>query len=380
MVNILTMNLNWIDDNLIYLTLHGSRAYGLSTELSDTDVKGICIPPTSVENNLFHKFEQAENSQVVESHFGHLRNPKNPKLESTIFSLKKFFVLAANVNPNIIELLWTDPEDHKLSTPAFVELLDNRQLFLSSKAKFTFSGYAFAQAAKIERHRKWILEGELKQPLRSDFNLPEVSARGFDEVNKYVKQKMEVWNLSQFSIDEMARNDLKETIWEIITEVSGAAVSWDNWPEAYWISAQNKLVHDLGLSEDVARLIQAEYAFKRADEKYKSWLTWKTNRNPERFRLEEKSGYDTKHASHLVRLMRMGYEILTENRVVVKRPDREELLSVKNGGWTYDKVMEYAETMQKKLDDAYLKTKLPKSCDFEKINGLYHRLYSTYAR
>jgi uncharacterized protein len=373
------MDLKWLQNNIIYLTVHGSQSYGLATELSDVDVKGICIPPQSVEDNLFHKFEQSDNHPVVEQQFNHLKNPKNPKLESTVFSLKKFFVLAANVNPNIIELLWTDPTDHYVVDETMEELLNSRDLFLSSKAKFTFSGYAFSQAAKIERHRKWLVEGELHQPTRSEFKLPDVSPRGFDEVNKYIKQKIEDWNLSKFSLEEMERNDLKETIWELITEVSGAKVTWDNWPEVYWLSVQNKLVHDLGLSEEVAKLIQAEYAYKRAVEKYNSWLNWKKQRNPARAILEEKSGYDTKHASHLVRLMRMGYEILNEGKVVVKRPDRDEILAIKNGAWSYDKVMEYAQAMQSKLDEAYKTTKLKKNVDFEKVNNLYHSLRRKYA-
>jgi predicted nucleotidyltransferase len=368
------MNLNWLQNRLIFATKHGSVAYGLSTESSDLDLKGFCIPPDEVEYDLFQKFEQAENDEGFNKQYAYLANPKNPKIESVVYSLKKIFVLAANCNPNCLELFFVDPSDYLLMTPTMEKVLENRDLFISSKTKFTFSGFAYSQLAKIERHRKWIIEGELKEPTRSEFGLPNVSPRGFDEVNKYVKQKLEDWNLSKFPLDEMVRNDLKETMWELITEVSGASISWDNWPEAYWLSAQEKLVHDLGLNEQVSKLIQAEYAYKRTVEKYQSWLNWKKNRNKERSVLEEKSGYDTKHASHLVRLMRMGYEILTEGKVIVKRPDRDEILAIKKGAWSYEKVMEYADEMQHKLDESYKLTKLPKTVDFKKINSLYHNI------
>ena len=111
-------------------------------------------------------------------------------------------------------------------------------------------------------------------------------------------------------------------------------------------------------------------------------------RNPARKILEEKYGYDCKHSSQLVRLMRMGYEIVTEGKVIVKRPDAKELLSIKNGAWTYEKVMEYKEYMEKKLNEEYIKqnkllaegkpTPLPHSINKEKINTLYHDLYSEY--
>ena len=41
-----------------------------------------------------------------------------------------------------------------------------------------------------------------------------------------------------------------------------------------------------------------------------SYQTWKTHRNPTRAELEPQHGYDTKHAMHLIRLMRMGLEVL----------------------------------------------------------------------
>lgn len=372
------MRTDWIKNNTVYLTLHGSKCYGLSNELSDTDVKGICVPPVEVEYNLFNRFEQSENNPEIESLFGHLKNPNNPAFESTIFSLRKFMVLAANVNPNIVELLWTDPSDHFVKEPLMDVLFENRNMFLSSKAKFTFSGYAHSQLAKIERHRKWIVMGELQPPKRSDFNLPDVAPRGMCEILGYIKSKVEEWNLNQFSLDEMDRNDLKETIWELVYELTNKQVGWDNWPDAYASGVIHKMGDELGLNEDVLRLITKEREFHKAQQNYKSWLRWKTERNPKRRELEVKCGYDSKHASHLVRLLKMGFEILETGNVIVKRPDREELLFIKNGGWTYEQVLEFSENMQKKLNEVYKKTTLPKNVDFEKVNSLYHQLYHQY--
>lgn len=374
------MKFEWLKPNTIYVTLHGSQAYGLGTELSDTDVKGIFVTPKEVENDLYNHVEQVENAPDVEKEYEHLKNPNNPKFESTLYSLRKFFVLASNTNPNIIELLWTDEKDHFLRKKTMNELFENRDLFLSSKAKFTFSGYAFAQAAKIERHRKWLVLGDLKEPNREEFGLLSVPTRGMDEVFGFIKSEVEKWNLSKFPMDEMARNDLKETIWELVYQTSKLQVGWDNWPQVYEAAVIKKLAEEYNLKDEVVELLNRERQYKRAREQYTSWLHWKKNRNKERSLLEEKSGYDTKHASHLVRLMRMGYEILTEKKVIVKRPDRDEILSIKKGGWSYEKVMSYAEEMQKKLDEAYKTTTLPKSIDQDKVNKLYYNLYEEYHR
>lgn len=371
--------MNWLVPNTIYVTLHGSQAYGLNNELSDTDVKGIVMPPPEVEYNLFHRFEQAENSPHLERELAHLKNPKNPKFESVLFSLRKFMVLAANVNPNIIELLWTEPEDHFIfHSPTMNRLMENRDLFLSSKAKFTFSGYAYSQLAKIERHRKWIVQGELEEPKRENFGLPPEVPKSISEAFGLIKSEVEAWNLSQFPLDNMQRDELKATIWDLIYNVSGVEVNEGNWPKVYEAGIIERMAKEYDLREEVVVLLQREREYRRAMDTYRSWLNWKKNRNPDRHVLEVKSGYDTKHASHLVRLMRMGMEILTEHKVIVKRPDREELLGIKNGDWSYDQVMEYAGMMQTKLDEAYRVTKLKKSVDFEKVNSLYHELQNGY--
>lgn len=372
------MNLNWLIPNTIYITLHGSQAYGLNNELSDVDVKGIVVPPRNVEYNLFNRFEQAENNSEIENILSRIKNPNNPKFESVIYSLRKFMTLAANINPNIIELLWTEHTDHFVLKRTMEELIANRELFLSSKAKFTFSGYAFAQAAKIERHRKWIVKGELTEPKREDFGLPAEPVKQIDEVFGLIKSEVEKWNLSQYPLSNMEREDIKADIWELIYYVSKVDVNEGNWLQMYEAGVIERLATQYNLKEEVVDILQKERQFKKAMESYKSWLNWKKNRNPARHELEVKSGYDTKHASHLVRLMRMGMEILTDKKVVVRRPDREEILAIKNGAWSYEQVMAYADEMQKKLDEAYKTTTLPKTVDYEAVNALYHKLFEGY--
>ena len=65
--------------------------------------------------------------------------------------------------------------------------------------------------------------------------------------------------------------------------------------------------------------------------------------------LEEQFGYDTKHAMHLVRLLRMGAEILSTGQVNVLRSDATELLEIRNGKWSYDELLEYATSMDNEI-------------------------------
>ena len=92
--------------------------------------------------------------------------------DMVIYSLQKFFKLASECNPNIIEILNTDPEDWILETPIFHKLWESRDLFLSKKAKFTFSGYALSQLKRIKSHKKWLLDPPTHHPSREEYGLP----------------------------------------------------------------------------------------------------------------------------------------------------------------------------------------------------------------
>jgi hypothetical protein len=73
---------------------------------------------------------------------------------------------------------------------------------------------------------------------------------------------------------------------------------------------------------------------------------------------------NTKHAMHLVRLLRMGVEALRDGVINVRRPDAAELLEIRNGAWTYEDLVAYAEDMDKQVREVwYFKTDLPKTPD-----------------
>lgn len=122
--------------------------------------------------------------------------------------------------------------------------------------------------------------------------------------------------------------------------------------------------HLLGHPLCIVKFNREEYE-KTKDEYDKFW-EWRTNRNASRLKMEEEFFFDGKHAMHLVRLLRMGVEILRDGQVIVKRPDAEELLAIRNGSWTYEELIKYAETMDEEVRGVwYKKTELPKKPDIK---------------
>ena len=89
-----------------------------------------------------------------------------------------------------------------------------------------------------------------------------------------------------------------------------------------------------------------------------------------RKQLVQEHGYDTKNAAHLIRLLRMGKEFLVDGILNVKRPDSQELIDIKKGLWTLEKVHEYADKEFALLNEAYIHSKLPSQVDTGKIDDL----------
>jgi hypothetical protein len=119
-----------------------------------------------------------------------------------------------------------------------------------------------------------------------------------------------------------------------------------------------------------------ERAYNAAKNEWGSYQTWKATRNPARAALEEKYGYDTKHGMHLVRLMRMGYEIMCTGKVIVKRPDAKELLEIRAGAWSYEELLDFATGMEKSIEVAASLSPLPRAPDREALDKLCIALVS----
>jgi hypothetical protein len=118
----------------------------------------------------------------------------------------------------------------------------------------------------------------------------------------------------------------------------------------------------LGAPEYVLKFNRNEY--EDAKVRWQQYWDWKKNRNEKRSALEVEYGYDTKHAMHLIRLLRLGYEAVVEGVIRVRRPDADELLTIRNGAWTYEQVVAYAETMDTAVRNAVETSPLPKSPNY----------------
>lgn len=94
---------------------------------------------------------------------------------------------------------------------------------------------------------------------------------------------------------------------------------------------------------------------------YKAYWQWVANRNQQRYKnnIENGNDFDAKNMMHTIRLLQVAYEIMTKGTITNKRPNRDQLLAIKQGKLSYDEIMQLAESLLAKIETASLSSRLP---------------------
>jgi len=303
----------------VLLVVGGSRAYGIHTEASDVDLKGCCVPPPAFFHGFLRTFEQQDDPAQMASFVDLLTGDEAAAaravgLEGTVYGIRKLLRLGVKSNPNIFDLLFCREREVRWSTPIGDQIRSARDLFLSQRAHDAFAGYATAQLKRMQTHRGWLLHPPAARPERADFGLP----------------------------------DAPVSVPDRTVPLSGALIE----------------------------ALKRERSFQSAMRGHQQYTHWLRSRNPERAALEARFGYDTKHGAHLVRLLRMGVEILSTGTVHVWRgpggpDDAGELRAIRAGAWSYDALMDWAASQQAALSAAReFGSALPAQPDREAVDRL----------
>ena len=127
------------------LGLLGSRAYGMAREDSDYDLRAIYQAPPRQLLTLDRPQDTIDRTEP----------------DATMWELNHFARLAANANPNILELLWAPDANlgpvvglpsasFSITDPTGQTLRAHRKLFISKLALHSYGGYATAQLKKAQ--------------------------------------------------------------------------------------------------------------------------------------------------------------------------------------------------------------------------------------
>ncbi len=310
-------------DTAVFVTLAGSHAHGTSRADSDVDLRGVCVAPPRVRLSYRQRFEQSDaalagrTGDAVTAALAARGLEATPKVESVLFDVTKFVRLCADANPNALEILFADQRDWLFSTRQWTLLHARRQGFLSAKVGETYLRYGLAQLKRIKSHRSWLLSPPEREPARGDFGLPNEPT--------------------------LSAEDRREA-------------------EAVMATVE--------LPKAVTRTLSAERRYRAARRQWDAYQRWKRERNPARAALETRFGYDTKHAAHLVRLMRTGAELLSTGQLHVRRTDADELVAIRDGAWTFDELAEQAGQLESTMAQLTESTSLPVDVDHDALDEL----------
>lgn len=366
-----------LEEHTIFLTLAGSQAHGTAREGSDVDLRGVCVAPLPVRLSLLRTFEQYEGelpaalaADVVPRIKEHATAARGlgVKTECVIYDVGKFLGLCAAANPNALEILFASEQDWLLAAPTWRRLYDGRAQFLTKKVQQTFLGYAMAQLKKIQTHRSWLLNPPANKPSREDFGLPAhggtLSADDQNRVEQGIFEKVRSYGIENVDLPKPARIELQERLDAFYRDT--LMVTNDDLEERLRAVATAAL----GIPSDVASTLNAEKRYRAALKHWDSYQTWLAQRNPARAALERSHGYDTKHAMHLIRLMRMGLEALQTGKLCVRRDDAEQLSAIRDGALSFEELCAMAGDLQRSMAAAAAATQLPADVDYEQVDGL----------
>jgi hypothetical protein len=342
---------------LLLECISGSRAYGLNTPQSDTDLKGVYVLP-KVE---YYGLEYTEQ----------LNNETN---DEVYYELKRFIDLLNKNNPNILELLAT-PEDCILFRHPIMDEI-KPEMFLSRLCQQTFAGYAQSQIKKakglnkkivnpVEKERKsvldfcYIIEGQGSVAL-----VHWLETKGFLQeecglVN--VPHMREVYSV--FHNSQLQEGRLKG----ISTGMEANDISLSSVPKAVTPAAIMSFNKD---------------GYSKYCKDYKSYWEWVEKRNDVRYEntVEHGKNYDAKNMMHTFRLLNMAAEIALESKIVVRRSDHDFLLKIRSGHYEYEDLVKMADDKVKHVEELFIMSNLPDAPDITTTNTLLvtlrERLYA----
>ena len=366
-----------LEGHTIFLTLAGSQAHGTARVGSDVDVRGVCVAPLSARLSLFRTFEQFEGelpAALAEQVIPRIREHPTAaqalgvKTECVIYDVAKFLSLCAAANPNALEILFADEADWLLAAPAWRRIHEQRAQFLTRKVQQTFLGYAMAQLKKIQTHRSWLLSPPVKKPAREDFGLPAhggtLSVDDQNRIEQGIAEKVRSYGIDNIDLPKSARIALQERLNDLYRD----ALNVTN--EGLEDRLRAVATAALGIPSSVASALNAERRYRAALKHWDSYQTWQAQRNRARAELERSYGYDTKHAMHLIRLMRMGLEVLQTGEVRVRRADAADLSAIREGTLPYEELLAMAGRLQREMETAVTTTRLPSDVDYGRVDAL----------
>jgi len=341
------MNLQEVNNHLLFKVISGSKAYGLSTPESDEDIRGIFMQP---------------NEFLLGN--GYIEQVADDKNDIVFYELNRFLRLASANNPNILEIIYSPKDVILFKDPKMDIILENKQLFLTKQCKKSFGEYAISQIKKAKGLKKKIvnpIDEIRKSPLDFCYYIDE-NRKLTVPLKDWLSLQQEEYQKGQEYYGVQAMNHGKDLYF-----------IYNNKEKGFYkgIVSENLDSNQLRLSsipkeEKVVGIVYYNmdgYSSYCVD--YKQYWEWVNKRNENRYKNNVKDGgvFDRKNLMHCVRLLDVAIEIAKEKTINVVRPNRDFLLDIKSGKISYDEIMELIDKKKIEMEESFENSDLPESID-----------------
>jgi hypothetical protein len=332
---------------LLLKCISGSRAYGLDTPTSDTDLKGVFYLPKTEFYGLTYTDQ--------------LNNETN---DEVYYELKRFFDLLVKNNPNILELLAT-PSDCLLYRHPLMEKIKVED-FLSKLCKDSFAGYAQTQIKKARGLHKKILnpmDGERKSLLDFCYIVHEqgsISLMTWLKKNNYRQEDCGLVNIPHIcDMYAIFHNHQLE---------QGSFMGIYSGTEANEVALSSVPPNILPL----ATMSFNKDGYSSHCKDYREYQEWIQKRNLSRYQgtLSHGKNYDAKNMMHTFRLLNMAEEIAREGKIYVRRKDRDFLLRIRSGEFEYEDLVSLVGEKIQRIGELFNHSDLPEMPDLKKTEAL----------
>lgn len=392
-----------------YKYIAGSYSQNLYTEgVSDIDYHGVYFAPYQTLIGLGDDYEEEVSDE---------------KHDETYHEFGKWMALLSKGNPNALESLFV-PENMVSGEihPVIQKVLDNRDRFISKEVVKALSGYAFNQIKKARglgkkivnpvTERKDVLDfcytfkGQGSQPMKEFLaenhldqkycglvnipNMPDVYGVYYDWAayfkfeNKFEEANDDMCNYSYDFTDKGKRIGDYEPKW-------AHRFSFHEWLEIERRIKDKDFFHYGGIvyPDDVSKSNEVRLCSIPKGEKpicfmtynkdaytchcreYKEYQEWVEKRNQKRYSKAVEAGYNQKNMCHCIRLLTMAKEISEGKGFKLWRTDdRDFLMGIKNGDYTYEYLIDYAEKLLADVNENLPKSDLPDEVDKQFVNDL----------
>ena len=389
-----------------YKYIAGSHSQNLNGPDSDEDFHGVYFAPIETIIGLGDDYQEEVSDE---------------KHDETYHEFGKWMTLLSKGNPNALESLFV-PERLIVGDvhPVIKKVLDNRDKFISKEVVKALSGYAFNQIKKARglgkkivnpvTERKDVLDfcytfkNQGSQPIKeflAEHHLDQkycglVNIPNMKDVYGVYYDFAAFWHFENISdhdrywnyvLNENSENDENAIIDYLdYTKINDRIINKDFfhyggivYPDDVSKSNEVRLSSIPKGEQPICFMTYNKDAYTCHCREYKEYQEWVENRNQKRYSKAVEAGYNQKNMCHCIRLLTMAKEISEGKGFKLWRTDdRDFLMGIKNGDYTYEYLIEYAEKLLADVNENLPKSNLPDEVDKEFVNKLLIECRSEY--